>query len=74
MAFNIHYHHNNYFYIYFLIFFWKRSISFATTPLNASRHIRFGIAISALAISENFHAISRVVVAPMYAISEKNIR
>ena len=54
--------------------FWKRSNSLATTPLKARRHIRFGIAISALAMSENVHAISSDVVAPTKAINEKKMR
>ena len=52
---------------------WKRFISLAIVPLKTSRQIKFGIAISAFAMSEKVHAISSVVVAPTYAISEKII-
>lgn len=40
---------------YFLISGWNSFTSLAISPLNRSMQIRFGIAISALAISEKFH-------------------
>lgn len=52
---------------------WKRSTSFATTPLITSIQIKFGIAINALAISEKFHTTCNVVVAPTNTIKEKTI-
>ena len=40
---------------YFLISGWNSFTSLEISPLNRSMQIRFGIAISALAISEKFH-------------------
>lgn len=40
---------------YFLISGWNSFTSLAISPLNRSMQIRFGIAISALVISEKFH-------------------
>ena len=54
--------------------FWNSCISVAISLLNRSRQIRFGIAISAFAISEKFHARSSEVVAPMYTTRENMIR
>ena len=49
---------------------WKARISCAISPLNRSIQMRFGIAISALAISEKFHTRLSVCVQPRYTIRE----